>query len=263
TKNYTRPHQRFYFASLFGWVNKNTGLRRFKESYKEVARKDGKTTELAIVSLTHLMIDKEEGSQVYCGATKEAQATILVNDAGKIINKTPELKNRFRLFTNREKYSRVVYDKTSSFIAPVGADSKTLDGFDPSVGNVDEYHEHKTDEVLNVIVSGMGSRREPLLNIITTAGFNKNYPCYSVKRKTAIEILKGVKVDETFFIMIFTLDDGDDWKDESVWIKANPNLGVSVRMDFLLNTLWIVFYPFFFSFSYPFYIFYSIFMCFF
>jgi len=227
------PHQRFYFASLFGWKHKYTGLRRFKESYNEQARKGGKTTMLGIVSIIHLILDNEEGSQVYVGATKEAQATILVNDAARIILKTPELKGRFRLFTNREKYNRVVYEKTASFIAPIGADSNTSDGLDPSMGNIDEYHEHKTDAVLNVVVSGMGSRRQPLLNIITTAGFNKNYPCYSVKRKTAIEVLKGVKYDETLFVLIFTIDDNDDWKDSECWIKANPNLGVSVRMDFL------------------------------
>ena len=227
------PHQRFYFASLFGWKHKETGLRRFKESYNEQARKGGKTTMLGIVSIIHLILDNEEGSQVYVGATKEAQATILVNDAARIILKTPELKARFKLFTNREKYNRVVYNKTSSFIAPIGADSNTSDGLDPSMGNIDEYHEHKTDAVLNVVVSGMGSRREPLLNIITTAGFNKNFPCYSVKRKTAIEVLKGVKHDETLFVLIFTIDEGDDWKNPDCWIKANPNLGVSVRMDFL------------------------------
>jgi phage terminase large subunit-like protein len=231
------PWQRFYLANLFGWKHKETGIRRFKESYMEVARKNGKTTLLAIISIIHLVLDKEQGSQVYCGATKEQQASILVNDAARVILNTPELNERFKLFTNREKYHRVIYEKTSSFIAPIGADSNTSDGLDPSMGNIDEYHEHKNDGVLNVVVSGMGSRRQPLLNIITTAGFNKNYPCYSVKRKTAIEVLKGVKVDESLFVMIFTLDEGDDWKDEDAWIKANPNLGVSVRIEFLREQL--------------------------
>jgi phage terminase large subunit-like protein len=227
------PWQRFYIGSLFGWVHKESGLRRFRDSYMQVARKNGKTTMLAICSLIHLVLDNEEGAQVFCGATKEEQARILTNDVAQIILKTPELRRRFRLFKHKDKYSRTIYKKTNSIVAAIGSDSKTQDGFDPSMGNIDEFHEHKTDALLNVIKSGMGSRVQPLLNIITTAGFNKNFPCYTMKRKTSIEILKGVKSDDTFFCMIFEMDEGDDWKDKENWLKPNPNHGVSVIPQFL------------------------------
>lgn len=231
-----QPHQVFYFASIFGWVDKETGLRRFKQSYKEVARKNGKTTELAVISLFHLLFDNEKGAQVYCAATKEDQARILVNDAAQITLTTPELKEKFKLFKYRDIYNRVYYPSAGSFIAALGGDSTTQDGLDPSIGNIDEFHEHKTDALLNVIESGMGSRQQPLINIITTAGFNKNYPCFSVKRKTAIDILKGILKDDTFFALIYTLDEEDDWKDSDNWIKANPNYGVSVKKQFLKDS---------------------------
>ena len=231
------PHQVFYFGSIFGWIHKETGLRRFTTTYKQVARKNGKTTELAIISLYHLLMDNESGGQVYCAATKEEQARILVNDAGQIANITPEFKKFFKLFKYKELINRVVNIQNKSFITALGRDSNTSDGFDPSMGNIDEFHEHKNTALLEVIESGMGARSQPLINIITTAGFNKSLPCYSVTRKTAIEILKGIKVDDSYFCMIFEQDDTDDWKDETIWIKSNPNLDISVTKVFLKTKL--------------------------
>jgi phage terminase large subunit-like protein len=227
------PHQCFYFGSLFGWKRKDNGLRRFRRSYKQVARKNGKTTELAVISIYHLLADNEKGAQVYCAATKDEQARILVNDAGQIILATPDLRSKFKTFSHTDMVRRVVFPKGKSFIASLGRDSKTQDGFDPSMGNVDEFHEHKTTELLNVIVSGMGARAQPMLNIITTAGFDKSFPCYEVTRRTGIEILKGIKTDDEQFIVIYEPDEDDNWLDESTWIKSNPNLGVSVELNFL------------------------------
>ena len=197
-----------------------------------MARKNAKTTEEAGKALFHITKDGEYGAQVYCGATKEEQATILVNDAGNIIEKSPHLRNRFKLFKYKGQVKRVVFPDTKSTISPLGRDSKTLDGFDPSMGIMDEMHEHPTEDLLNVIETGMGARRQPMLDIITTAGFNKQGPCYKI-RKTAIEILKGIKQDDNFLAFIFTLDEKDDWEDKNVWGKSNPNLNVSVNLDYM------------------------------
>ncbi|GAF74392.1 unnamed protein product, partial [marine sediment metagenome] len=145
-----QPHQRFYFGSLFGWVEKKTGLRRFKTSYKEVARKNGKTTECALQSKYHLLADGEVGAQCYFVATKEEQARIGFKDVAEIIKVTPGLSTRFKVFTKS-----IVYK--SSFIKPLGSDSNTQDGFDPSMGIIDEYHAHKDDKMLNVIESRANS----------------------------------------------------------------------------------------------------------
>jgi phage terminase large subunit-like protein len=219
------PWQQFHIMELFGW-QRVAGGRRFRSVYTEVARKNGKTSLCAVKAMGHLKLDGEEGAQVYFAATKEDQARIAFRDVQNIIKVTPGLDKYFKVFTKS-----VTCD--SSFIHPLGSDSNTQDGFDPSYGIIDEYHAHPTSGMLNVLESGMGSRRSPLIDIITTAGFNRQGPCYTEARKTSIEILRGIKHDETHLAMIFSLDEGDDWEDPSNWIKANPNLGVSVRMDFL------------------------------
>lgn len=219
------PHQVFYLGCLFGW-KLSDGIRRFRSSYKEVARKNGKTTECAIKALYHTTADGEPGSQTYFAATKEDQARIGFRDVQEIVKATPFLNRRLKVYTKS-----VVYK--NSFIKPLGADSKTSDGTDPSYVVIDEYHAHPTDGMLNVLESGMAARRQAMVDVITTAGYNKTNPCYSSLRENAIKILRGIKTDETFFILIYTLDKDDDWQDEGVWIKANPNLGVSVKLDFL------------------------------
>lgn len=230
------PWQHFIYWNLYGWKRKD-GTRRFRRSYLDMARKNAKTTMKSIRALYHITLDNEVGAQVYVGATKEEQATILVNDAGRIVEATPYFRGQFNLFKYKESIKRVVYPSTNSFIAPLGRDSNTQDGFDPSMGIMDEYHAHPTDGVLNVIESGMGARKQPSLDIITTAGFNKQFPCYSVTRKNAISVLNGDITDEDLFAMIFTLDDEEEWDDVSKLSKANPNWNVSVNGEYIESRL--------------------------
>lgn len=220
-----QPHQRFYFGCLFGWKRLDD-TRKFRTSYKEVARKNGKTTEAAIKAKFHILSDGEVGAQVYFAATKEEQARIGFDDAVEIAKITPEIKRLVKIFAKSITYQ-------SSFMKPLGADSNTSDGFDPSYGVIDEYHAHSTDGMLNVLESGQASRVQPMIDVITTAGYNKEFPCYANLRSTAISVLKGIKVDESLFAIIYTLDKDDDWNDERLWIKSNPNLGVSVKLSFL------------------------------
>jgi phage terminase large subunit-like protein len=225
-------NQIFYFANLFGWKRKEDGTRRFRRSFKEVARKNGKTSEEAIKAIYHIALDGEEGAQVYAGATKEEQARIVVNDVGKFIEKSPDLAGLFRLFKHKDTIQRVSYVETNSFITALGRDSKSQDGLDPSMAIIDEYHAHKTNELLDVIESGMGARKQPLMDIITTAGFDKQLPCYDLRR-VCIDILEGKKEDESLFTLMFELDENDDWEDETNWIKSNPNLGASINIEYL------------------------------
>lgn len=221
-------HQVFYIGQLFGWRLRENNLRRFRTSFKEVARKNAKTTECAGKAIYHLTKDGEPGAQVYFVATKEDQARIGFRDVQEIVRKTPELRNRLNVMVKS-----VMYGDGSA--KPLGSDSGTQDGFDPSWGVVDEYHAHKTDEMLNILESGMGARRQPVIDVITTAGFKKEHPCYAALRKTSIEILKGIKQDDSLLALIYEMDEDDDWMDDSTWGKSNPNLGVSVKMDFLQN----------------------------
>lgn len=216
------PHQHFDFIQLVGW-KRDDGRRRFRRSYKEVARKNFKTTESAIKAGYFITKDGEQGAQVYAAATKEEQATIVINDLGRIIENSPELRNRFNLFKYKEYVKRVVYPPTNSFAKPIGRDSNTQDGFDPYIAIVDEYHAHNDSGLLNVLESGMGMRTQPLIDIITTAGYNQAGPCYEL-RKLCIDILEGTKTDDSLLAMIYTLDSVEDWEDETQWIKANPNM---------------------------------------
>ncbi len=224
--------QSFIIQVLLGWKRKSDGTRRFRKAYIEMARKNAKTTLAAMIGLAVLFIDGENGAQIYSAATKEEQAKIVVTDMAGIINATPQLRSYFEFRKSREGYNRIIYKDTYSFVRPLGRDSDTQDGFDPYIGIIDEYHEHKTDGLVNVIESGMGARKEPLLLIITTAGFDKTKPCYSF-RKTLTDILDGTLNDESLFGVVYTLDEDDDFKDETNWIKSNPNLDVSVNTEFL------------------------------
>jgi phage terminase large subunit-like protein len=225
------PWQQFYIWCLYGW-KRTDGSRRFRKSYLEVARKNGKTTLSAGKALYALIADSEPGAQVYTVATKEDQARIAFDDAAFIIDKTPSLKKVVKTFTKSITYQE------NSFVKPLGSDSKRQDGFDPSYAIIDEYHAHPDASMLGVIQSGMGARRQPLTDIITTAGPNIVGPCYKL-RKVVMEILEGKKNDDAQFGMIFCLDiygdaeTDDNWEDKKNWVKANPNVGISPKWEFL------------------------------
>ena len=225
------PWQKFVVWVVFGWKNSD-GSRRFRTSYLEVARKNGKSTFLAGLGLYGLGFDGESGSEVYSIATKEDQARITHNEGRSMAMKSGNLGG---LATVHKK--AVSIDSLDATWIPLGADSKKQDGLNPHLTLVDEFHAHPDRSMLDVMDSAVGSRRQPLLFIVTTAGFNVQSVCY-YEREYAIRVLKGDVDDDSYFAIIFTLDRDevsgellDDWKDPEVWIKANPNLGVSVRIE--------------------------------
>lgn len=126
----------------------------------------------------------------------------------------------------------ILFNATNSKLKCLAADDSKLDGFNASFGLIDEFHSAKNSKVRDVIKSSMGMRSRPHLCTITTAGFNKNSPCYEL-RTTCCEVLKGIKQDDSTFAAIYSLDEGDDWKNPEVWAKSNPNLGVTVFPEYL------------------------------
>lgn len=223
--------QCFRFACTFGWKHKTTKKRRFRRVYLEVARKQGKSFEAAAVSLIGLMLDGEAKAEIFSAATTRDQAKIVFETAkdmaSRLAGDSKTAAQNIRLFAQAIKN-----ESTGGKIAALSSDAQKLDGHSPHIAVIDEYHEHPTNKVLKVMETGMGARSQPLSFIITTAGFNIEGPCYRL-RKTAQQILEGVKEDDTFFTAIYTLDDGDDWKDEKAWVKSNPNIGVSPSWDFM------------------------------
>lgn len=230
------PWAHFVECNLFGWVDRETGLRRFREAYEEVPRKNGKSTRLAARGLYLFSADGEAGAEVYSGATSEKQALEVFRPAWQMAQKLPGLRDRFSIeLSGNPKNPGPLYiiEDMSKFEPMIG---KPGDGSSPSAAIVDEYHEHETDHMVDAMQTGMGAREQPLLSIITTSGSNLGGPCYE-KRRDVIRILEQQVEDETIFGMIHGLDEGDAWDDPASLIKANPNYGVSVFPEFLLAQL--------------------------
>lgn len=227
------PWQQFKDWVLFGW-RRPGGYRRFTKAYIEVARKNGKTTDAAATANYCFLLDRpaEIGAEVYCIATKRDQAKIAWEEAERQLQSHPALKKRIRTY---RQGCTVVIPGSASRMRPLGQDSDTEDGLNPHFVLVDEYHAHPDNSMLEVMTSGMAAREQPLAYIITTAGFDKNCACYQEEHTLAERVLSGVlkPVPESFFCLIYTLDEGDDWTDKSLWVKANPNLGVSVSWAYL------------------------------
>lgn len=196
----------------------------------------------AIIGLYLFVIDGEPGAEVYSGATTLSQALEVFRPAWQMVDKTPGFRKRFNIeLGGTEKNPGNIYSLStaSRFEAVIG---KPGDGASVHCGLVDEYHEHKDDILFNCFDTGMGAREQGMIPILTTAGTNTSYPCYS-KRKQMISILAGKKINEELFGIIYTIDEkkksakkddpGDDWTDFKVWKKSNPNYGVSVFPDYL------------------------------
>lgn len=238
TKHDTRirlePWQQFIVWNLFGWRQNADGCRRYNKAYIEVARKNGKTTFAAAILNYCYLADspREVGAEAYTVATKRDQAKIAWGEAERQIRRHPTLASRTKTY---KQNSTVVVKGTPAILRPLGQDSDTEDGLNPHVALIDEYHAHPSNEMVGVIQSGMGSRRQPLILIITTAGFDRNAACYQEEHTLTEKMLEGAldPSPETYFGIIYTIDTGDDWQDREVWIKSNPNLGVSVKWEYL------------------------------
>jgi phage terminase large subunit-like protein len=221
-----QPWQCFIVGSLLGWKRAD-GTRRFRSSYVEVPRKNGKSTLLAGLGLYGLVMDGEPGAEVYVAATHRDQARLVWGEASRMRDRSPSLASRVRKFVGS-----LVVEETNSKMVPLGADADTLDGLNPSLVIIDELHAHRDRSVLDVMTTALGSRRQPLLVAITTAGTDRTSVCWE-QHSYIGRVLSGTVSDDSTFGYIATIDQGDDWRTEAAWRKANPNLGVSVKIDFL------------------------------
>lgn len=217
------PWQCFIVANVFGWKLAD-GTRRFRMGYEEVARKNGKTTKLGGIGLYGLVGDGEAGPKIYSAATKRDQAKELFEAASAMVEQSPQLRRAIKQYrghlSNPKNFGR---------FEPLSADAKSMDGLNVFFGLVDELHAHPTSRVWDVIKSARGSRLQPLIWAITTAGFNRDGICYEL-RDYAVKVLEQSVEDDAFFAIIYTIDEDDAFDDPAVWAKANPNLGVSVSV---------------------------------
>lgn len=240
--------QVFFVAVLFGWLNRETDRRRFRRGYLEVARKNAKSTIAAGIALYLLCADDEPGAEVYSAATKKDQAKIVWDLARQMVAREPDFRALDVKFTMRS----IFQTSSASKYEPIGRDSDTLDGLNTHGFVSDELHAQKDRGIWDVLDSSTGARKQPLGIGITTAGTNTVGVCYE-QRTYLVRILNvtlrrhggmGFRIegseheDDQYFGLIYTLDHGyadgrddDDWASPDVWIKANPNLGVSVELE--------------------------------
>lgn len=221
------PWQCFVLTTIFGWVHKNSGHRRFKTAFVLVPRKNAKSTISSGVGLYMLTADGEPGADVYSAATTRDQAKIVFSDAQAMARKTPDFRDHYGVSVNAHNINVL---RTSSKFEALSADAHTLDGLNIHCAIVDELHAHKTREVWEVIETATGARSQPLIFAISTAGSNRAGICYE-QQTYVTKILQQVAQDETYFGIVYTIDDGDRWEEETSWRKANPNYGVSVNPE--------------------------------
>ena len=224
------PFQSFIFCNLFGFEYKN-GLRRFRRAFIFEPRKNGKTCQAAPLGLGMLTIEAEPGSEIYCGATSEMQADEVFRPAKAMAERARGFKQTFGIQIAASSIFRD--DGLSFFKKLIG---KPGEGQSPYCAIHDEYHEHKTSEQVDSMDTGMGARQEPLQFIITTAGTDTSSPCKELY-DYAVNVLEGHFENESFFALIYEADKDDDWTEWSTWVKANPNLGVSVSEEYLRGKL--------------------------
>lgn len=242
------PWQAFIVWNLFAWKREDHqgrykraggGVRRFNTAFVKVARKNGKSTLGAAIGHKLFVADNEAGAEVYTAATKLKQAKIVHDEAKRMVKRSPGLKNLITVL--RDNLS---IDATNSKYEPLASDSETHDGLNVSGAIVDEVHAHPDRGLWDVIETATGARRQPLMLAITTAGTSVNAESiYYELREYSIKVLEGLVRDDTWFAVLYELDaaeydtdgqqtsPGDDWTDEATWPKANPNLGVSVKLD--------------------------------
>ncbi|HDK7165932.1 TPA: terminase large subunit [Clostridium botulinum] len=212
------PFQLFIVGNLFCWKHKDTGLRQFRKAYIQIARKNAKSQLLGVIASYECFLSEEQ-AEVYLAGWDKEQSSIVYREIKYQIESAELLKGKYT-----DSYGKITHLKSGSFIKPLSREAKnTGDGTNPSLGIVDEYHAHKTSEIYDVILSGMVAREQPLMVIITTAGFDLSRPCFKEYQYVS-KILdpNNPTENEEYFVMICELDTEDDIKDESNWIKANP-----------------------------------------
>lgn len=218
---------------IFGWLKKETHTRRFTVIWTEVAKKNGKSTEGAGIGLYLTVADNEPGAEIYSAATKLDQARIIHSEATRMARASSDLASHVVVLKNNISMPMI-----GSKYEPVGSDSGNLDGINPSGALGDEIHRWKDRDLWDVLEQSMATRREPMLWACTTAGTGRTSFCYQ-QRDYMLKVLQQVIEDDSVYPYIATLDGfdeadveaRDDPYDETVWVKANPNLGASIKLD--------------------------------
>lgn len=220
--------QKFIVSMVRGWFTEEDDYLRFNKAFISMARKGGKSLLVSGLTLYSFLFDREpaEGRQIFCAANDKKQASIVFNMVAKqlmyFISQVPELKKDVKKVRELLQHT-----KDGSYVMPLSRDTGAVDGFEPFLAVIDEYHAAKTNEMLELIQSGQGNLMQSLIFIISTAGFNLNAPMYMDEWPYAKEILTDTYRDEQYFAIIFEQDSEEEWQDKSMWAKSNPLINES------------------------------------
>ena len=222
------PWQAAIVAALWGW-RRADGSRRYRETILYVPRKAGKSPTAAGLALLSFYTDtNDSGRQVYVAGTDKDQAGIIFKHAVRMIEKQPLLANRVRIY----RALKSVEHQDGSILRALAGDASSLDGLNSSCVVIDELHAHKNSALVDVLLTSTASRREPLVIFTTTADFARESTC-NTKYLYACGVRDGTIRDRAFLPVIYEASVTDDWTDPAVWAKANPNLGVSVSLEYM------------------------------
>lgn len=246
------PWQAFIIGSLFGWVRAD-GFRRYRTAYIETAKGNGKSPLAAGIGIKMFVADKEPRAEVYAAATSKSQAMILFRDAVAMVDQSPELTERLRKSGVGDQTWNLAHLASGSFFRPIASEGRTgRSGPRPHCSLVDELHEHATGDIVTMMRAGQKGRRQPLNVEITNSGHDRHSICWK-HHEYSEKVLQGVLQDDTWFAFMSGLDpcpahqaegrlfpeDGcpncDDWRNPTAWPKANPNLGVSIKEEYLAS----------------------------
>lgn len=217
--------QKAFIQALFGFIDPETGLRRYREAFFLVGRKNGKSTLLAGLALYMLIADGEGGAEVYSTATKYAQARLLFDECHNMVKQSPELSKHIK-----KRKTDLYYIPTMSKLQPLSRNSDSLDGLNASFVIMDELHGIKDRNLYEVMRQSQSARRQPLLVMITTAGTVREC-IFDDMYNHACDVADGVITDNSFLPVLYELDRRTEWSDPGAWIKANPSLGHIKKLD--------------------------------
>ena len=224
--------QTVMIGELFGWKRLDDDTRRFRVAYISTAKKQGKSTLLAGIGLYLLVMDGENGAEVYGAAADREQASVVYREAASMVRASPQLSQVLEVIDSRRT---IAYRKEASFYRVLSADAFRAEGLNIHGLLFDELHAQKDRRLWDALRYGGAAREQPLLVSITTAGYDRKGICYE-QYQYAKAVAANWKHDPTFFSCIYEMEEGADWKDADVWPQANPSWGVTIKpADFALD----------------------------
>ena len=221
--------QKAFIQTLFGFLEKETGYRRFRETLFLCGRKNGKSTLLSGIALYMLIADGEGAAEIYSVATKKDQAKKVLTEAVNMIKQSPELRA-----VTKKRRNDVYFPATSSIFEALASDSNTLDGLNSHAVIIDELHAIRDRNLYEVMKQSTSSRRQPLVVMITTAGTVREC-IFDDMYKYATDVADGIIQDDVFLPVLYELDQREEWTDPKAWFKANPGLGVIKQFKTLVQ----------------------------